>query len=114
MAVAAEEPAATEETSSRIQVAVRVRPRDREDVPVCWLCEPQRITQLTGPNGKPLPGSAFAFDRVFSEHETTCDIYDSFVRPLALSVLSGINGLFCSSLPTLCRPICSHMSSLTL
>jgi centromeric protein E len=74
-----------------IKVVVRVRPREREDVAAWFACDGSRVTQLSGPNGRPLPGAVFAFDRVFGERATTQELYETYARPIAVSVLTGVN-----------------------
>ena len=78
----------------RIRVVVRVRPRVRADSPSLWQYDQQCVAPLRTAQ----PGSTYTFDRVFGEAATTDQVYAAFAQPIALSVLTGVNGLLSTAL----------------
>lgn len=79
----------------KIRVVVRVRPRDSVNSPSMWLYDSKHVSSAR-PNAASSTASSFTYDTVFGETASNSDIYTSFAQPIALSVLTGINGLLLS------------------
>ncbi|XP_066546446.1 centromere-associated protein E isoform X2 [Amia ocellicauda] len=79
---------------SAVKVCVRVRPLiqreesaagNAESAPLYWKTDNQTVHQADG-------SRSFNFDRVFSVHETTDQVYQEVAKPLVDSAIKGYNG----------------------
>ena len=77
----------------KIRVVVRVRPRDSASSPSMWLYDSKHVSSARPNVASSSAASTFTYDTVFGETASNSDIYTSFAQPIALSVLTGINGL---------------------
>uniref|UniRef100_A0AAV2K8C2 Centromere-associated protein E n=1 Tax=Knipowitschia caucasica TaxID=637954 RepID=A0AAV2K8C2_KNICA len=78
---------------SAVKVCVRVRPlaereeNAAENAQLYWKADNNSVHQIDGASVK-----SFSFDRVFTAHETTNQLYQTIAKPLVVSTVQGYNG----------------------
>ena len=58
-----------------------------------WQIEGSQMVQ-TGEDGKPIPGSTFAFDHIYGTRSRTSDVYKHSAQAIVKDTMTGINGMF--------------------